>query len=104
MISSDTENTTTELVPLPAPTPAPNSSKSGSTAADSAVDDFMAYTRVNSHSLSATGKKNGVVALTETLTVSADGGTLTLIYSIQTGASQVARGIAVFEKEAPKPS
>ena len=73
---------------------------------DSAVADFMAYTRVNSHSLSATGKKNGVVALTETLTVSDDGRTLTLIYSIQTGASQVARGIAVFEKEviALKPS
>lgn len=64
------------------------------------VADFMAYTRVNSHSISGTGKKNGVVSVTETITVAPDGGSLTLVYSIQTGASQVHRGIAVFEREA----
>jgi hypothetical protein len=62
--------------------------------------DSIAYTRVNSHSISGTGKKDGVVSLTETVTVAPDGARLTLIYSIQTGASQVARGIAVFEKQA----
>lgn len=64
------------------------------------IADSIAYARVDSHSISGTGKKNGVVALTETVTVAPDGRSLTIIYSIQTGASQVTRGIAVFEKEA----
>jgi hypothetical protein len=63
------------------------------------IADFIAYTRVSSHCISGTGKKNGVVVLTETVTVAPDGRSLTLVYSIQTGASQVTRGIAVFEKE-----
>ena len=61
------------------------------------IAEFMAYTRVNSHTISGTGRKNGVVALSETVTVAPDGKTLTLIYSVP-GTSQIARGIAVFEK------
>ncbi len=61
--------------------------------------DVMAYRRLNSHCFSGTGKKNGVVALTETVTVTPDGKSLTLIYSVQMGASQVYRGVAVFEKQ-----
>jgi hypothetical protein len=60
--------------------------------------DTMAYLRVDSHSISGIGKKNGVVAVSETLTVTPDGNTLTLVYSVQTGASPVSRGIAVFNK------
>jgi len=63
------------------------------------IADCMAYKRINSHSISGTGKKNGIVSLTETVTVTPDGRSLTLVYSVQTGASQVSRGIAVFEKE-----
>lgn len=63
------------------------------------IADSIAYTRVDSHSIAGTGKKNGVVALTETITVTPDGRRLTVVYSIQTGASPVARGVAVFDKE-----
>lgn len=62
------------------------------------IADFIAYTRVNSHNITGTGKKNGVVALNETVAVSPDGKVLTLIYSVQTGASPVARGVAVFDR------
>jgi hypothetical protein len=64
------------------------------------IADTMAYKRLDRHNISGTGKKNGVVALTETITVGEDGTVMTLIYSVQAGASSpvVARGIAVFEK------
>jgi hypothetical protein len=64
------------------------------------IADFMAYKRVDSHNLSGMGKRNGVVVLTETLSIDPAGKVLTLIYSFQSGASQVARGMAVFDKEA----
>lgn len=64
----------------------------------SPLADFIAYTRGDRNSISGTGKKNGVVTFTETITVSDDGKVLTLVYSVQTGASQVSRGVAVFEK------
>jgi hypothetical protein len=63
------------------------------------IADFIAYTRVDNYSISGTGKKNGVVTVNETITVAQDGGTLTLIYSVQTGASPVARGLAVFDRQ-----
>jgi hypothetical protein len=63
------------------------------------IADSIAYMRVNRHGISGTGKKNGVVTVTETLTVAPNGQVLTLIYSVQNGASQVARGVAVFDKE-----
>jgi hypothetical protein len=63
------------------------------------IADFMVYKRINSHNLSGMGKRNGVVVLNETLSVDPAGRVLTLIYSFQSGASQVARGMAVFDKE-----
>ena len=66
----------------------------------SPLADFIAYERVERNSISGTGKKNGVITFTETITVSPDGKLLTLVYSLQTGASQVARGVAVFERQA----
>jgi hypothetical protein len=67
----------------------------GSPAADSIV-----YRRVSSNSISGTGKKNGAVTLMETVTVTPESRTLTLSYSIHSGAHVVAHGIAVFEKDA----
>jgi hypothetical protein len=64
----------------------------------SLIIDTIAYTRLNTHTISGVGKKGEVMALTETVTVSPDGRILTLIYSIQTGTSPIVRGVAVFEK------
>jgi len=58
--------------------------------------DSIAYTRVNSHSISGEGKRNGAIALKETATV--ENGILTLSYSIHSGDRVVATGVAVFEK------
>jgi hypothetical protein len=66
----------------------------GSPAADTIV-----YTRVDRNAISGTGKKNGVVSLTETVTVAPENGTLTLSYSLHAGPKVVANGIAVFEKD-----
>ena len=60
--------------------------------------DTIAYRRIDRNSISGTGKKNGVVALTEIVTVAPESHTLTLIYSIQHGSQVVANGIAVFER------
>jgi hypothetical protein len=64
----------------------------GSTAADT-----ISYTRINQNTISGTGKKNGVVSLTETVTAAPENSTLTLCYSIHAGPKVVANGIAVFE-------
>jgi hypothetical protein len=58
----------------------------------------FAYTRVNRNSIRGTGKKNGAITLTETISVNPDGRILTLSYTIHNGAQEIARGIAVFEK------
>jgi hypothetical protein len=71
----------------------------GSRAEVRPIAGCIAHDRVDSHSITGSRKKNGVVAPTETLTVAPNGGVLTLIYSVQTGASPVARGIAVFQKD-----
>ena len=68
---------------------------SGSNAADT-----IAYTRVDRNSIIGTGRKNGVITLTETVTASPASQTLTLRYSILDGAQEVANGVAVFEKAA----
>jgi hypothetical protein len=62
--------------------------------------DTIVYRRVSSNSISGTGKKDGAVTLMETITVAPETNTLTLSYSIHTGAHVVANGIAVFEKDA----
>jgi hypothetical protein len=62
--------------------------------------DTIAYRRAGSHSISGTGKKDGVITLMETVTVSPERNTLTLSYSIHSGGHVAAHGIAVFEKDA----
>jgi len=62
--------------------------------------DTIAYRRADSNSISGTGKKEGVVSLMETVTVSPENNTLTLSYSVHSDAHVVASGIAVFEKDA----
>jgi hypothetical protein len=64
--------------------------------------DTIAYERASDNSISGTGKKNGVVSLTETVTVAPERHSLTLSYSIHNGGLEVARGIAVFEKDAER--
>jgi hypothetical protein len=61
--------------------------------------DTIAYTRVDGNTISGTGKKNGIVSLTETVTAAPENGTLTLSYSIHAGPKVVANGIAVLEKD-----
>jgi len=60
--------------------------------------DTIAYRRVSSNSISGTGRKNGVITLMETVTVAPESNTLTLSYSIHSGAHVTASGIAVFER------
>ena len=60
--------------------------------------DTVACTRPTSHVIASTGKKAGVVTLTDTLRVSPDGEVLTVIYSILHGDQEVAQGTGVFEK------
>ncbi len=60
--------------------------------------DTIAYRRASSNSISGTGKKNGVITLMETVTVAPENNTLTLSYSIRSGAHVAASGIAVFER------
>ena len=59
----------------------------------------VAYRRVSSNSISGTGKKDGVITLMETVTVAPENNTLTLSYSIHSGAHVAASGIAVFERD-----
>jgi hypothetical protein len=69
-------------------------------ASGSHAADTIAYTRVDRNSILGTGRKNGVITLTETVTVSPASQNLTLRYSILGGAEEVANGVAVFEKDA----
>jgi hypothetical protein len=61
--------------------------------------DTMAYTRFDRNTIFGTGKKNGVVSLTEIVTAAPEKNTLTLRYSIHAGLKVVANGIVVFEKD-----
>jgi hypothetical protein len=63
------------------------------------IADFMSYTRLDYSRISGTGRKNGVVVLTETISVDPEGRVLTVIYSVQIGAAPVARGLGVFDKD-----
>jgi hypothetical protein len=64
----------------------------------SPVADMIAYSRIDTRTISGVAKKNGNVTLRESLTASPDGRTLTLSYSIYRGDRIVANGIAVFER------
>ena len=61
--------------------------------------DTIAYRRVSNNSISGTGKKDGVITLMETVTVTPENNTLTLSYSVHSEAHVVASGIAVFERD-----
>jgi hypothetical protein len=61
--------------------------------------DTIAYTRIDRNTISGTGKKNGIVSLTEIVTAAPENGALTLTYSIHAGPKVIASGIAVFEKD-----
>jgi hypothetical protein len=61
--------------------------------------DTIAYTRLDRNTIAGTGKKNGIVSLTETVTVAPEQGNLNLSYSLHAGSKIVAQGIAVFERD-----
>ena len=61
--------------------------------------DTIAYTRVDRNTISGTGRENGIVSLTVTVTVAPEKGNLTLRYSPRAGPEVVADAIAVFEKD-----
>jgi hypothetical protein len=64
----------------------------------SPVPDTIAYTRVNTHTISGTAKRNGNISIRETLTACPEGHALTLTYSVYRGAGELANGTAVFEE------
>ena len=65
----------------------------GSTAADT-----IAYPRVDRNTIGGTCRKNGIVSLTESVTVGPETGMLTLSYSVHAAPRITANGIAVFER------
>ena len=67
--------------------------------AGSPIADKIAYTRINSHCISGIGRKSGSVSVYETVSVSADGNTLTQDFSLHMAGRVIASGIAVFERE-----
>jgi hypothetical protein len=60
--------------------------------------DTVACTRIAPREITSTGKKEGAVTLTDTLTVSPDGEFLTLTYSLSDGNQEIARGTGIFER------
>jgi hypothetical protein len=62
--------------------------------------DTIAYTRLDLNTIGGTGQRNGIVSLTETLTVAPESGTLTVSYSVHAaGPKVVATGVVVFERD-----
>jgi len=59
--------------------------------------DTIAYTRADRHAICGIGKKDGRVALTETVLADPEKRTLTLIYNYLLGERTVAYGVAVFQ-------
>jgi hypothetical protein len=64
----------------------------------SQVADTIAYRRTDGYTIRGMGKKAGAVSLDETVTVSSDGLTLTVVYSILSQGREVAFGTAVFNR------
>jgi len=58
--------------------------------------DKISYTRDGR--FSGTGRKNGIVSMTETVRVNKENGTLTLGYSFFRDSRVVASGVAVFDR------
>jgi hypothetical protein len=59
--------------------------------------DTIAYTRTDRCAISGIGKKDGKVAVTETLLADPEERTLTLVYNYLLGGQTVAHGVAVFQ-------
>jgi len=64
----------------------------------SPVADTIAYTRLDSHTISGTACKQGIIAIRETLVAAEEGDSMRMTYSVFRGKKKVARGIAVFER------
>jgi len=64
----------------------------------SPIGATIAYRRIDRYTISGVQKKNGVVTVRETVTVSPDGRRVTQRFSILNGDRDVANGVAVFEK------
>ena len=61
--------------------------------------ETIAYERAGARVIRGAGRRSGLLVLSETVTVSADGMRLTNVYTLQTGPAQVVRGVAVFERQ-----
>jgi hypothetical protein len=59
--------------------------------------DTVSYIRPDRNSICAVGKKDGQVAVTETVLADPERRTLTLIYNYMLGERKVAHGVAVFQ-------
>jgi hypothetical protein len=64
----------------------------------SPIVDTIIYQRSAPNRITATGKKAGVITLTETISTGPDGQGMTLIYVVYRGTHPVATGTAVFER------
>jgi hypothetical protein len=63
------------------------------------MTDTRAYTKVNDHTLEATGKKGDKVVLTAKITVSADGKTRTVVSTLTTADGKKVTSTAVYDKQ-----
>lgn len=59
--------------------------------------DTIAYVRTDPHTISAIGKKDGIISLAQTVQADPEQGTLTLIYRYLMGEETIADGVAVFQ-------
>ena len=60
--------------------------------------DTISYTRADRNAICGIGKKDGRVAVTETVLADPEKRTLTLIYNYLLGEQSVAHGVAVFQE------
>lgn len=65
----------------------------------SPIIDTMAYIRTDNNTISAIGKKNDAVMLTETVSADRETGTLSLTYEFRSGGQMLAHGVAVFVQD-----
>jgi len=70
----------------------------GDAVGGSPVADTIAYTRLDSHAISGTAGRQGVVTIREKLVVAEEEDSMRMTYAVFRGKKKVARGIAVFER------
>jgi hypothetical protein len=66
--------------------------------------DTIAYVQTDPHTISAIGKKDGVISLAQTVQADPEQGTLTLIYRYLMGEETIADGVAVFQSALSAPA